>query len=341
MKLGIIARMDLGSGLQSQTLDYCKMLKPDKVLLIDSTPFNHAQQHPELYSQFVTDKVMGFPEIGHFNAWMQELTHVLSAETFYNDYFVNRAMRLGIKTILVPNAEFYSHHITPPSLFFMPSHWYMDDYLLRYPNKVKYMPPCIFLNDFKVAAQNNIKRTGKRRFLALVGKYADKDRNGTKSVLEAMRLTDADFELIIRSQHPLDFYTDDPRVKVEIGNIPNKQEVYNDFDALLYPRRYGGNSMPMIEALASGLPVIMTDISPNNKVLPEEWLVQAEVHDKLHTRIVLDVYNADPHDLASKIELLTHMSDDELQNQKAHALGLALNYNADTLRTKYMEALHG
>jgi DNA polymerase I-like protein with 3'-5' exonuclease and polymerase domains len=31
----------------------------------------------------------------------------------------------------------------------------------------------------------------------------------------------------------------------------------------------------MNEALLSGLPVIMTDVSPNNTILPPEWLVEA------------------------------------------------------------------
>lgn len=345
--LGIIARMDLGSGLQAQTLAYCKMLKPEKVLLIDSTPFNKAPQHPELYSSFNTDKVLGFPEIGHYNAWMQGLTHILSAETFYNDYFVNHAMRLGIKTFLVPNAEFYSHHVTPPTKFLMPSYWYLEDYQERYPDRVEYLPPCIFPNDFKKARETNFNRTGKPRFLVLVGKYADKDRNGTKSVMESLRYTESDFEIVIRSQYPLDFFTDDHRVKVEIGNIPEQQIIYRDFDALLYPRRYGGNSMPMIEALMSGLPVIMTDINPNNKVLPKDWLVSAQVHDKLQTRIMLDVYNADAQELARKIDWLCNPTSrwskfdtvSTLAKEKAMAFEMGMNYAADNLRDKYMEVL--
>lgn len=333
--LGMIVRAD-DSGLGNQTRNICYMLQPDKVLIVDSTPFNKAPQHFEWYDAFNTDKVMGFPEINHYNAWYQGLKSIFTCESFYNEYLVNHAMRLKIKTFNQVNVEFYSHAVTPPTKFILPSKWYFNEYRERYPGRVEYLPPCMFPNDFRETREVNFSRTGKPRFLALVGKYADKDRNGTKSVIEALKYTTSNFELIIRSQHPLDFWIDDYRVSVEVGNIMNTQDIYKDFDALIYPRRYGGNAMPMIEALMSGLPVIMTDISPNNTVLPEQWLVQASVHDKLQTRILLDVYNADAQELAKRLDWLC---DTDLGAEKARAFELGMEYAADNLRDKYKEVL--
>ncbi len=82
MKLGIVARMDLGGGLCHQTLNLCKMLKPEKVLLIDSMSFNKAEQHPELYEGFNVDKVLGFPTMDQYYQWLPGLTHILTAESF-------------------------------------------------------------------------------------------------------------------------------------------------------------------------------------------------------------------------------------------------------------------
>ena len=59
--------------------------------------------------------------------------------------------------------------------------------------------------------------------------------------------------------------------------------------------------MPMTEALASGLPVIMTDIDPNNKILPKEWLVPARKKSEFTARTVVEVYSADSDKLAEKI----------------------------------------
>ena len=43
MRIGIIARSD-NTGLGNQTKELIDMLKPDKILLIDSTPFNKNNQ---------------------------------------------------------------------------------------------------------------------------------------------------------------------------------------------------------------------------------------------------------------------------------------------------------
>jgi hypothetical protein len=49
----------------------------------------------------------------------------------------------------------------------------------------------------------------------------------------------------------------------------------------------------MNEALISALPVFMTNISPNNKVLPNDWLFNSTKIDQLQTRTMLDVYDGD------------------------------------------------
>ena len=46
MRLGIIARSD-NTGLGNQTRELVDMLKPDKILLINSSFFNQNRQHPE------------------------------------------------------------------------------------------------------------------------------------------------------------------------------------------------------------------------------------------------------------------------------------------------------
>jgi len=336
--LGIVARMDLGSGLQAQTLALCKMLRPDKVLLIDSTPFNKAEQHPELYDGFNVDKVMGFLTKDQYYQWMNGLTHILSAECFYNDYLVNHTMSLGIKTYLQPNAEFYSHAVTPPTKFLMPSHWHLNEFKERYGDRVEYLPPPLFPNEFKKAREANFKRSGKR-FLHIVGKLASKDRNGTLSLLEALKHTDKDFELVIKSQYelPPEYQTDDKRVTYDIRNVEEQQDLYTDFDAMILPRRYGGLCLPVNEALVSGLPVIMTDISPQNQVLPKEWLVQSNILDSLQTRILLDVHTADAKKLAEKIDWLCSLNSLNLWKTKAFEIGMT--YAADSLRDKYKEVM--
>lgn len=339
MNLGIVARADLGSGLQSQTYNLCRMLDPEKVLIIDSTPFNKAEQHFELYEDYRVDKVYGFPNNNQYLEWLRGLTHVLTAETFYNDWVVPYCSRHNIKTYIQPNFEFSDYIVRPmtaPTKFLMPSYWMLERFKNEYPNTA-YLPPPIISGDFQKARTKNMNRIGKPRFLHIVGKWASKDRNGTKSIIEALRHTDEDFELVIKSQAPLEFTTNDPRIVFDVQNVAEQQDLYMDFDALIIPRRYGGLCLPMQEALMSALPVIMTDISPNNKVLPDQWLVKSEVHDKLMTRMMLDVYNADPVDLASTIDWLCHAN---LKEQKAVAFSLGTDYSDDNLREKYQKILN-
>jgi hypothetical protein len=46
--------------------------------------------------------------------------------------------------------------------------------------------------------------------------------------------------------------------------LPNYLDQYKDGDVLVIPRKYGGLCLPMQEALAHGIPVIMPDIEPND-----------------------------------------------------------------------------
>lgn len=337
--LGIVARCD-NTGLGNQTRNMVRMLNPDKVLVIDSTPFNKNEQNFHWYDEYNTDKVYGFPTIQQYQNWMQGLTHILTCESFYNDLVINKAMRLGIKTFVQPNFEFMDAMIRPmtaPTKYLMPSRWKVEEVKSRYPSTM-YLPPPIFPEDFAEAREVNRLREGKRRFVHIVGKEASKDRNGTRSLLSALKYTESDFELVIKSQFPLESWSEDQRVTVEIGNHIDPQDLYKGFDAMILPRRYGGLCMPMIEALVSGLPVIMTDISPNNSVLPREWLAPAVVHDKLLTRMWLDVFAADETALAKTIDKLC---EEDLGEDKLRAIRIGETYSADNLRERYIEAMNG
>jgi hypothetical protein len=97
----------------------------------------------------------------------------------------------------------------------------------------------------------------------------------------------ADYELVITSQTPLVFNLKDERITVKNDNINNKEDLYDGFDAMVLPRRYAGLCLPMNEALISGLPVFMTNISPNNHILPEKWLVDSSIGGKFKTKLMV------------------------------------------------------
>ena len=341
-KLGIIVRSDLGSGLQSQTYNLTRMLKPARILHINSKPFNGREQHTEMYEGFEGFSSLGFPDNRTVRRFLSGLTHVLTAETFYGNDLVRLANANGIKTFNQYNYEFCDHlrqSLPLPYKWLAPSHWHTDEMKAKF-EAVEYLPPPIFTNDFKQAREENFERTGYRRFVHIVGKQAEHDRNGTEDLLRALEYCQAEFELVIRSQHDLPYTINDRRVLFDIGNKVDQNDLNKDFDAMIMPRRYGGLCLPMNEALCSGLPVIMTDISPNNRVLPEYWLAQATVKQRFMTRTMIDCYMSDLKDLARIIDKFATMPLKELNAEKAKAFEIGFDeFDADNLRQRYEEVL--
>lgn len=324
-----------GIGIQSRRL--CYALKPNKILAIDSSGFSkNKEQHWDWYSQFTGILTKGFPTNREIDVFLKGLTTVFCIENPLNFHLLNECKRLGIKLYIQSNYEFCDHlnrDLVPPTKFLMPSYWMIDEMKQRFgDDRVMYLPPPINPQEFTRAREQNFRRRGKK-YLHIIGTLATYDRNGTLSLISALGQAKGDFEIVIRSQHdlPREYMTDDRRVKYEIRNTNEVQEMYQDFDAVILPRRYGGLSLVCNEALMSGLPVIMTDISPNNQLLPKKWLIPARKTADLMTRTVIPIYSADVQALA---EFLDNLEVTEVD--KIEAFELAYNEFSETeLLPKY------
>lgn len=344
VKLAIIARMD-DSGLGHQTRDLVRLLKPEKVVATDFAFYNNFKQHPEWYEKHNTKYIDGFLTDSDAAELTREMDVVLTAETFYNNHFVDIANTNYCYTINQINYEFFEPLSNPmlilPSKILMPSYWHLEDLQARtMPGRVQYLPPPIFLDDWATNRDINMERKGKRRFLHVAGKMAAHDRAGTKDLLAALQHTQVDFELVVKVQSGETLATNDPRVVLDYSNPVDEKELYRDFDAMIMPRRYAGLNLPMNEALASGLPVIMTNIEPNNKVLPDYWLVDSYKISAFFARTPIDVYSADHVKLAQKIEKMALMDDKFLQAQKTEAYLIAKReFDHGQIYTKFHEIL--
>lgn len=346
-KLGAIVRSDLGSGLQSQTYNLTRMLKPDVLLLVNSYSFNQHKQYDEMYEGFTVQKTQGWPTNLESARFMNTgLTHVITAETAYNPRIYELARAKGVKVFTQLNWEFLDHINNPrqpgPFMWLMPSYWYLEEMKQIFPNTV-YLPPPVFITDFKGARDANLDRNTERKFVHIVGKAASHDRNGTLDLIHSLKYSQAQFKLVIRSQYDIPEYIeicDDPRVQFEIGNIPNQVDMYKGFDLMIMPRRYGGLCLPMNEALCSALPVVMPDISPNNMILPHEWLVPATREFDFMARTKIDVHRTDVMKLGMKLDWFANLSDGELEEQKLKAYSIGYdNYSSDVLKQRYIEVM--
>lgn len=316
MRIGIIVRTD-HSGLAYQSRALARMLNA-KTLEI---------AHGE-----------DIPSFKQYEGFFKDIDVMITCETPYVYEAWNWARMAGVKTYCQPNWELFDGLIQPnmphPDQYLMPSYWMSEEMKELFPNTV-YLPPPTIESDFKKAREINLKRTGKRKFVHIIGRNAIYDRNGWVSVMDALKDIKSDFELTVFSQQEMTGYAD-PRVKYRVFDVEDQTELYTDFDALILPRRYGGLCLPMNEALLSGLPVIMTDVCPNNKVLPNKWLLPSYKSGQFEGRSVIDIYS--PEYLSQKIDEICNLPDFKLRNwkQEAYKIGHE-NYSDVILKPKYLE----
>lgn len=322
-KLAIIARMD-DSGLGHQTRDLVRLFRPDKVIAIDFQFYNGFKQHTEWYDKYDTKYIQGFIQDKDVYDLCADVDIILTAETFYNVHFVDIANQYGVITLNHINYEFFeplsNRGLLLPTRILMPSYWHLEDMRrMTVPGKVEYMPSPTFVEDYHKVHAENFERTGKRRFLHVAGKMAAHDRAGTKDLISAMRHSKADFELVIKVQSGEILQVDDPRITLDYSFPEDEKELYRGFDAMIQPRRYAGLNLPMNEALASGLPVIMTNIEPNNRLLPNYWLVESYKIAQFMARTLVDVYSVDQPQLGALLDKIALMDDIFLKGWKTEA----------------------
>jgi hypothetical protein len=276
--------------------------------------------------------------------FLNDVDVVISCETFYHLDFVDLARKQGTKTILQYNYELFGNLTNPdwslPDVLISPSLWNIDIVKKRFGSKceVVHLPPPTDESLFNKTKENNLLKNH-NRILHIGGKKAAKDRNGTDSIFEMIKYSKEDYELVIKSQTPLDVICKDPRVKIEIGNPNNREEMYDGFDAMILPRRYAGLCLPMNEALMSALPVFMTDISPNNTILPKEWLTESRKIGLFRTKSMVDIYNVAPDKLAGVVDKYIKSNNKKEVKEKALSIGLK-NFSVDNLKQKYLDIIN-
>ena len=343
MKLGIIVRAD-DTGLGNQTHELVKMLDPERILIIDSSTFhNKNKQNSEWYEGRNAIVSKGFPDNKTLFKFLDGIKVVISCETFYNKHFVAIAKKKRVKTILQYNFEFLDYlsneRLILPDVLLAPSLWRFEEVKEKFGDRclVTHLPPPTDEKLFDSNRDMNKKRSN--RLLHVGGKAAIYDRNGTNSVFEMLKYSKQDYELVIRSQTELDIDCKDERIVSHVGNEKNREDLYCGYDAMILPRRYAGLCLPMNEALMSSLPVFMTDISPNNLLLPKEWLAKSDFVKDFMTRIGIQLYNADPEALAETVDNYFVKKDLSQDKETAFNLGYE-NFSATVLKQKYLDLIN-
>lgn len=323
------------TGLGYQTNAYYKHLKPNKVVIIDISNLNGQKQHYEWYEDAPQLQVIkGIPRDDELHSILEDTNVLLTAETVYNMNMYRVAKILGVKTICVENPEFYDHVKYPqydmPDYIILPSVWKQEE-ITAHANhrgtKVVQIHHPVDLDEIKFVERHSYK------FMHIAGNPAAHDRNGTWDFLQAcpdglVTTQNKVFANLIRKRY---------RQSRVLDNITDNKTLYELGDILVLPRKYGGNCLPLNEALASGMPVIMPDISPNNHLLPKEWLVKAYITGSFEPRTKVDIYTVDHDDLRNKIDWFRQQN---IAEQSRRARSLAETISWEHLKDRYLEVIH-
>lgn len=313
MKIGLIARGD-HTGLGAQTREVAAHLHPTKVLIVnvcDISPKNLVL-NTDWYRGLNTRTTPGFPTDEDLIWLLDGVDVVYTAETAYNNHLYALAAERGVATVLNLNWEFLDHlqdsELARPTLFLAPSSWHYDN--IPFTNKM--------MLHFPVATEHFSQREHPptaQHFRHVIGWPAIHDRAGTPEVMAALAEVTAPIRVTIACQDHLYAaalmkYRIAPRVQLRIEAIDRGDywDVLGDADVLLAPRRFGGLYLTVNEALAAGMPVIMTDMAPNNDWLPQEWLVPTVYVQDMIVRAAVEIRQAHPTELA---RLIDRMATDE------------------------------
>jgi glycosyltransferase involved in cell wall biosynthesis len=354
MKIGLLA-YSTNTGLGYQTLDFYENMKPDKVLIADISEHNGLQT---FHSRFPGAQIYKALKTGQLLSdeaceWLVDgMDVVFVCETPLNYHLYSYAQEKGVKVIQQYNYEFLDYfrqpRLHPPSMLASPSLWGMEKVKSMEIAPVMHWPVPVNIDKIPFRQINEVKT-----FVHIIGRPAAHDRNGTLEFLEAARKLGKEFDYIVYIQEPKEKRVVEhfqpvlealleteaelwPHFKI-VKDCPDNVEMYQSGEVLILPRRYGGLCLPMWEALSAGMPVIMPNISPNNTILPEDWLIEATIKSsfKAHTDII--VYKAYVNELVKKMRFLAHSDNIVEANKKARMIAESMSWEKQ--KPLYIERL--
>ena len=338
IKIGLIGRADNG-GLGVQTKDFFDFVKPFKTLVVDISGLNgHTSYHEQRYEGMQVSS--GFPTRSDLEPFLKGLDVVFTIETPYSYELLELAKQKNIKTIIQYNYEFLDYlqnnKLQLPDALWSPSLWHFDEIVEKYGDKCRviHMPPPVDRQRMKYLQRNKAQK-----FLHIAGRKTYEDRNGTFILLDALQYIQAqDIEIVIRTQQELPII-DDYRVKINNNDCMEYWNLYNDEDVLLLPRKYGGLSLQLAEAMSCGMLAVMPDISPQNKFLPSELLMKYDRQFIINTRTEIDVYEVSAIELAKKIDYLAGLDKNKCGKLSRKMDDISKEWSWETMLPKYIEEM--
>lgn len=312
------------SGLGTLTREFLDNFEFSKVLLIENGKY---QSFPERFPNARISRKFTQEDVD----WLLEGIDVLiTFETPIEWNIFGIARKRGVKTILMPMYECEKYPLpTYPTMILCPSR--LDYRIFRAEAKdkseVAYLP--VPVNRDRVKYR---QRSEARIFQHNAGHGGLVGRNGTTELLAAIPMLKSDAKIIIYSQKRIDFVH--PKVEIRVGNFENYWDIWGDGDVFVFPHKFDGLSLPIQEALSSGMPILSTQIYPFTTWLPKEWFFPATEFMKLRVwdRFV-EVAVIQPADIAKMIDDWYGKNISQ-ESQRANQLAAELDWSI--LKEKYI-----
>lgn len=317
MRLGAVIRMD-DRGLAHLTQEFVRHIRPERVLVVDmhDPMFPMRTIRPTVgtqwfYASFNRNEgtLSGLAE-----EFLDGLSHVYTAETGYDPMFFELARTHGVASICHVMPEFDRFTNGPadrkPTAIWVPTRWRKDKVA---GSKVVAVPVPV--------APRPRKRTEAKTFVHVIGCRARPDRAGTLAVYEAIRRT-PDVRWILFAQDERGGQPSTlrgcPNVEIRYGSLDDRWALYDEADVLVAPRRFGGLSLPVLEATACGVPIIMGSQDPMGGY-GSVFVEQRQVDTFEAAGGVIGLLDVDPGRLA---EAVMSLADGVLDVRKESVLGL-------------------
>jgi glycosyltransferase involved in cell wall biosynthesis len=225
-------------------------------------------------------------DVRSLEQWLTGLDTVFAIQQGYVRNLWSVAKGLGIKTVLMPNAEFFKPadlEMESVDLFIAPTlacAQMLED--TGFGNRTAYVPHVIDVERFRFRHRDradvfiHCRGDGGPYTGALPpeagGDYVE--RKGTDIVLEAARRC-PEVEFLIRYQSPLD--ADWPGNVRLLGPVAEPHEQYDLGDVAIQPSRWEGVGLQILEAMSCGIPAIVSDAPPMNEY-PSDKRLCISVH---------------------------------------------------------------